>query len=310
MQRSQEVSVFKKYMHLERFGNEEVEGIELGRVFVFPKIDGTNASYWMCDPKRNDWQAGSRTRVLSESSDNAGFWNWCAKADESIPLNNFITKYPHLRLYGEWLVPHTFKDYRPDAWRKFYIFDVYNDETEQYISYETYKPLLDEFELTHIPPLAIVNNGDYTRFMNYLEQNKYLCPDDGSPGEGIVLKNYDFYNKFGRQCWAKIIRQEFKEAHYHAMGAPEVNEAKMNEERILDKALTDHLVDKTLNKITVQRGGWRSQYIPELFERLFYDIVKEELWDSLKDINHGTVNFKTLKAMMIMQVKQMRKELF
>lgn len=30
---------FIKYQHLERFGNTEVEGIEVGTVYVFPKID-------------------------------------------------------------------------------------------------------------------------------------------------------------------------------------------------------------------------------------------------------------------------------
>ena len=38
---------FKKYQHVERFGNIEVEGIELGKCYIFPKIDGTNASIWI-----------------------------------------------------------------------------------------------------------------------------------------------------------------------------------------------------------------------------------------------------------------------
>lgn len=35
------ITEFLKYPHLERFGNVEVEGIEHGAVYVFPKIDGT-----------------------------------------------------------------------------------------------------------------------------------------------------------------------------------------------------------------------------------------------------------------------------
>ena len=35
---------FKKYQHIERLGTLEVEGIELGTCYVFPKIDGTNGS--------------------------------------------------------------------------------------------------------------------------------------------------------------------------------------------------------------------------------------------------------------------------
>lgn len=52
--------MFKKYMHLERFGNDEVLGIELGECYVFPKLDGTNASLWVGED--GSVQAGSRNR--------------------------------------------------------------------------------------------------------------------------------------------------------------------------------------------------------------------------------------------------------
>ena len=38
--------MFVKYQHIERFGTQETEGIENGTCYVFPKIDGTNASLW------------------------------------------------------------------------------------------------------------------------------------------------------------------------------------------------------------------------------------------------------------------------
>jgi len=38
--------MFKKYQHIERYGNEEVEGIDLGDCYIFPKIDGTQAIVW------------------------------------------------------------------------------------------------------------------------------------------------------------------------------------------------------------------------------------------------------------------------
>lgn len=34
---------FKKYIHLEKYGTTETQGIELGTAYVFPKLDGTNA---------------------------------------------------------------------------------------------------------------------------------------------------------------------------------------------------------------------------------------------------------------------------
>lgn len=62
------MSVFVKYQSLERLGTTEVIGIEQGRCYVFPKIDGTNASVWVCD--KGEIHAGSRTRKLSLESDN------------------------------------------------------------------------------------------------------------------------------------------------------------------------------------------------------------------------------------------------
>lgn len=313
--------MFKEYTHIEKFGNETVEGIELGKVFVFPKLDGTNASAWMEDHKIC---GGSRTRELSYEKDNAGFYNWLASGDNdrksdckeaTLAIFEFFLKYPNLRLYGEWLVPHSFKGYRPEAWKQFYVFDVFNDDTEQYLSYDAYKPLLDEFGITYIPPLAIIKNGDYGRFLEHLSKNFFMIPDGGEPGEGIVLKNYDFQNKFGHQAFAKIIRNEFKELHHREMGAPEINTGKMNEERIIEQTLSLHLIDKTIAKIrkTGIEGEalpFNKKDIPQLFERVFYDIIKEELWDAWKEIGFATINGKTLKALVINKIKELKPEIF
>jgi len=59
-----------KYMHLERFGGPDVEGIEVGEGWVFPKLDGTNGSAWWTDGAL--W-AGSRGRLLNGAEDNFGF---------------------------------------------------------------------------------------------------------------------------------------------------------------------------------------------------------------------------------------------
>lgn len=315
--------MFKQYTHVERFGNTEVEGIELGVVHVFPKLDGTNASAWSeifnlevenPDEKWRGLCGGSRTRNLSLENDNAGFYAWLTgKTEQAGKVADFLFANPHLRLYGEWLVPHTFKDYRPDSWNKFYVFDVFNDETDQYLSYETYQPLLEQFGVIYVPPLAIIKNGDYERFLKYVAENLFLCPDGGTPGEGVVLKNYDYQNKYGRQAFAKLIRQEFKEQHYKTMGAPEINSGLMVEERIVGKIVDKHYVEKTFHKIKqANNGDWSSKMIPALLNTVFYDLVREELWDclKLKEINFGTVNFKTLKALTIRQIKEVKPELF
>ena len=54
---------FNEYQHIERFGMPEVEFIEQGKCYIFPKIDGTNASVWMGDD--GEIHAGSRHRELT-----------------------------------------------------------------------------------------------------------------------------------------------------------------------------------------------------------------------------------------------------
>jgi len=297
---------FRKYQHIERFGNLEVDSIELGVCYIFPKIDGTNASFWVSD---GDIKVGSRNRKLSLEKDNGGCY---AAVLEDKKLLAFFEKYPQYRLFAEWLIPHSLKTYKENAWRKYYIFDVCLDTEDglEYIPYENYQPLLEEFELDYIPPLTILKNGSYDSFIKQLENNVFLIEDGKGIGEGIVIKNYDFKNKFGRTTWAKIITSEFKEKHNKVMGAPEMNGALMIEEKIIEKFCTKTLIEKNYAKVTNDNNGWTSKNIPELFNRVFYDLINEEMWNILKEYKNPKVDFRILFRFAGHKIKQVKKELF
>lgn len=297
---------FKKYMHIERFGTDEVAGIELGRCYVFPKLDGTNSSVW--NSGTGGMKFGSRNRELSVENDNQGF-EVAMRGDAGWNLSRFYGAYSHLRLYGEWLVPHTLKTYQENAWRKFWVFDVMNDETDQLLSYEAYKPLLEEFGLDYIPPLAIITNGSTDQFIRVMQQNNFFIKDGEGIGEGIVIKNYDYYNRFNRQVWAKIINSDFKVQHSRSMGPPEMDNSLL-EEQIVIQYLTQSLVDKVQANIMAEMDGWQSRYIPRLLETCFHDLVTEEIWQILKEFKNPFINFKTLKALSINRIKQLKPELF
>ncbi|MEO8298769.1 MAG: hypothetical protein ABI574_13280 [Burkholderiales bacterium] len=99
---------FTKYIHLERFGTDEVDGINVGDCHIFPKLDGSNASFWFDD----EFRCGSRNRVLTLGDDNAGFMAWALNRGG---LRSIAEAYPGHRFFGEWLVPHSLKTYREDA---------------------------------------------------------------------------------------------------------------------------------------------------------------------------------------------------
>lgn len=306
--------MFKKYQHLERFGTSEVEMIEIGECYVFPKIDGTNASVWLHDGEIN---AGSRTRHLTLEKDNAGFFAW-VKQQENILA--YLKENPTHRLFGEWLVPHSLKTYRETAWRKFYVFDVAidkqddeilheGDSTLKYLHYNEYKPLLDKFGIDYIPPISIMKNGDYDSFIRELVKNDFLIEDGKGSGEGIVIKNYYYKNNYGRQTWAKIVTSEFKEKHRKEMGASEINVAKLVEEQIAEKYVTKALCEKIHAKIA-NEGGWSSKKIPQLLNVVFYDLIKEDSWEFIKEFKNPTINFKTLQHFTFMKVKQNLPQIF
>lgn len=314
-------SDFRKYMHVVRFGNDEVEGIEDGEVFVFPKIDGTNASIWAHD---GEVYTGSRQRVLTEESDNAGFREWVMSDDPTAAsCRRFVINH-EARLYGEWLVPHTFKSYRDDAWRRFWIFDVaYNLELDpesvgrsdvvEYRSYAKYSGVLEAYGLDYITPLRIVTNGTAEVFTRILDENHFLIPDDAeSPGEGLVLKRYDYTNRYGRTVWAKLVRQEFKEKHNKTMGAPEISGGTLVELEIVKATVTEALVRKTMAKIQLERGveGWRSEFIAQLLGTVYHDVVTEELWDQLKKFKNPTIDFKRFRRSLIETIREVVPEVF
>jgi len=302
---------FRKYMHVERYGNDEVQGIELGNCYVFPKLDGTNASVWM-DSDGNIC-SGSRNRQLSLESDNAGFCKYVSENEGCYrKLFSGFHDPKSITIYGEWLVPHSLKTYRDDCWRVFYIFDIWDELSQKYIKYDDYLLLMDDDECSFqwVTPLCVMKNASYESLLQELKNNTFLIKDGEGCGEGIVLKNYDFENKFKRVTWAKMITNSFKEKHHSEMGSPTKDLAKLVEQSICDKYVNSHLVEKVYSKIVNEMEGWNSKYIPRLLQTVYYDLVREEMWDIIKTMKNPTINFKTLMGLVVIKVKELMPQLF
>jgi len=291
-------------MHIERFGTQEVEGIEDGLTYIFPKIDGTNGQVWIDD---GVIKCGSRKRELfPNEKDNHGFRE-AMLGDEAI--HKYLNEHPTHKLFGEWLVSHTIKHYKKDAWRKFYIFDVLeeiNEDEYKYLPYEEYSAELKRYGFNVIEPLSIIENGSHEKYMELLDKNTYLIDEENKYGEGIVIKRYDFVNCYGRTTWAKIVRQEFKQEH---KSKPLTTENKLVEEKIVNTFCTDALIEKTYAKI-VNESGWSAKFIPRLIETVYHDLITEEMWNIIKKIKPKTINFQTLKSIMTSKIKEVKSEVF
>lgn len=300
--------MFVRYQHIEKYGNIEVEGIENGMCWIFPKLDGTSGVVWLENDKI---QAGSRNKQLTLEKDNMGFYDYILKDKR---IENFFKKYPYLRLYGEYLKPHSLKTYKEDAWNKFYIFDVMDSEiylsNESYFSYADYKRILDEFNLDYISPLYKIQNPTQDKLIEILNKNDYLIQEGKGIGEGIIIKNYEYKNKFGRKTWAKIVTSDFKDKHRKEMGIQEFKEKEYIEKRIIEKFLTKDIIEKVYINIVIYLGEFSSKDIPRLLETVFYTLIKEESWNFLKFFKFPIINYNILRHYTIAKIKELKKEIF
>lgn len=294
-------NMFKKYQHIERLNTDEVEGINVGECYIFPKLDGTNGSVWV---KNEEIKAGSRNRELSLDNDNQGFYNYIIQHEG---IKKYFEQFPDHILYGEWLVPHSLKTYRDDAWRKFYVFDVYDRNNECYIPVNEYMTYLHHYNIDYISPLMIANNPTEKNINDCLTKNTFLISENRGIGEGVVIKNYGFINKYGQTVWAKIISNEFKEKHQKTFGSVKVDNTPLETE-IINQFVTKSFIEKELAKI--KSDGWSSNKIPTLLGTIFHELIKEESWNIVKKFKNPTIDFKKLQALTILKIKQELPDLF
>jgi len=325
---------FRKYDHLERLAHPDVADISFGTVHVFPKIDGTNASVW-CDDE-GVVQCGSRTRQLSAEADNAGFHAWVNGDDPvAVQLRALAQFAPNLIFYGEWLVPHSLKTYRESAWRKFYIFDVYTRATSKYLPFEEYSELLTAAGQEVIHPLAIIENPSDNQLAGLRDtSNTFLIQEDKGVGEGVVLKNYEWRNKHGRQPWGKMVRAEFKDAHRRAMPVGVTQGELITEQRIVDDFVGEEFIRKEFAKVVVLVAndiapgeafpptGWlehdydefvalnRHKIIPRFLGTFYLTFVDEEIRGVVKKLKNPVIDFSKLHRLMTVKAKRVLTEVF
>ncbi len=290
---------FTKYQHIEKFGSNEVEGILNGTCYVSYKIDGTNGSIWLGDD--NELHFGSRNRELSLDKDNAGFMNTITKDTELCEeLKIFLHKYPKYIIYGEWLVPVTIKRYKLDAQKKFYVFDIYDTETGSYVNYETYSVAFDYFykRINYIPIIAKLENPTLDDIKKCLEETGKFLITEGL-GEGVVVKNYQFKNVFGRTTWAKMLTEDFLKTKQVHRQVNHENKIENSVEYKISSLLTIEHISKEKAKLLENRQTeWKPEYTGELMSRVYFEFLHDNLDIILKKFHNPTINFSVLKKLL------------
>ena len=295
---------YKSYQHIEKLGNKEVEGILKGKCSIQPKIDGTNGVVWLGDD--GIIHAGSRNRDLSLDNDNAGFYNTVIKDDN---IRKYLLDHKDHYLYGEWLVPHTIRYYHPESWKHFYVFDIFSYD-RGYIPYDEYSKELDKYGINYIPEIISIDNPTMEDLTKYLKETKYLIPED-KMSEGIIIKNYEYRNQYGRCTYAKIVAEEFFNTKSLLRMKNHEAKDKTSEKDIVTTMLSKPLIRKEFAKIKLAYPDARRQeLIGRTLNTIFHVFIHEELLDYIEK-KKPLINFYYLKKECDERIKEvLRSELF
>ena len=295
---------YKSYQHIEKLGNKEVEGILKGKCSIQPKIDGTNGVVWLGDD--GIIHAGSRRRDLTLDNDNTGFYNTVIKDDN---IRKYLLDHKDHYLYGEWLVPHTIRYYHPESWKHFYVFDIFSYD-RGYIPYDEYSKELDKYGISYIPEIISIDNPTMEDLTKYLKETKYLIPED-KMSEGIIIKNYEYRNQYGRCTYAKIVAEEFFNTKSLLRMKNHEAKDKTSEKDIVTTMLSEPLIRKEFAKIKLAYPDARRQeLIGRTLNTIFHVFIHEELLDYIEK-KKPLINFYYLKKECDERVKEvLRSELF
>jgi hypothetical protein len=265
------MSEMKKYLDIVRLGHKSTVGVlnEGDYIVIQEKLDGANASF-----KRNGdiIEAFSRNTKLDTEYNLRGFYEWTQQLDVSKLLEGVV-------YYGEWLVKHKL-DYGSNM-NQFYLFDIYNDFTFEYVNFSMVKDESVRLSLNLIP---LFYEGKYRSF-EHLQSfvGKSIL---GTEGEGIVVKNINYKDRYDKQCFVKLVSDAFREVQ--SQKAPKDPNFQSVEMTFVNECMTKARVEKLLYKLVDENILEESFGIEDmgvilkhLGTRTYDDIMKEES-DSLE----------------------------
>lgn len=202
----------KKYIDIERCKEAYANKFIVGEPIVIQeKIDGSNAAI-AYDVNNDVLVAFSRRQTLTEENTLNGFYNWV----QSLPVDKVKEVIgDRYIIFGEWMTKHSIK-YPDDVMKNFYMFDVWDKKTEQYLPFEDTRSIfnrLSECGVERFVPIfytgAFVSWEHTLSFVGKTEMGAEPC------GEGIVIKRQSkLDSKSSRDpFYVKIVSEKFSEVH-------------------------------------------------------------------------------------------------
>ena len=270
--------MFIKYPKIHRLGAEETEGILLGECYIQEKIDGSNVSIWK---EGDDLHFASRNMEIIEGLN--GFPEYIR---EHTGVAAILDGYPDYRLYGEWLTPHSVV-YNDNCYRKFYLYDIWVGD--RMMLPDDVMFMAEEWDIQHVHKFAKLLNPTLEELNEYIGKSVL-----GEKGEGIVIKNPKFKNKFNRMEYAKIVTEEFKEANSIIFGGNNKTSDLYWEQYIMNKYITIPRVKKAIDSLD---HNATMEDTARIGNTAYHDMLTEEIWSIQKKVK--SVDFKSLQRLCI-----------
>ena len=291
---------FKPYLHVERLGKTEVDNILSGVVRLTSKLDGTNASVWADEDGRMHY--GSRKREISIEDDNAGFAAWMkSDNDEAVLLIRACQANPNWIIYGEWSVGKVgaIKKYIKEAQNTLWIFDIYNRETEKYLTWDELEAALVLYELINyrVKLLATLINPTLDDIIKIANENTFLLDNTDTLGEGVVIRRDNYVNCYGRYAVAKYVREDFRP------DTPKVRriiQAGEIEQDFINRYLTQSELEKAKAKTALICGEYtqsNGKFIGMFLNLLWKDTLEENIVDFCKRNKNPQIDFAALNGL-------------
>ena len=271
----------KRYKSIERYGKSGNEITARGNIVIWEKLDGANASFQREGDKvlcfsHKSYLDGSKDKQLG------GFYGW---VQENIKAEDLVEGFVY---FGEWLNIH--KINYGDNLKKFFFYDVYDSSKEYYLGMDV---ICSEAERLGLKLAPIFYEGFYVS-ENHIQSfvGKSMLAPDGI-GEGVVVKNYEYFDRFGVQKFTKIVTKAFQETN----GA-KVKEMKAKPDPLtmfINDTVTEARIEKMLHKL-VDEGKIKEDYAIEdmgdilkaLGSSVYEDVIKEES-DTLAKLVKGRI---------------------
>lgn len=292
---------FKPYLHVERLGKTEVDNILSGTVRLTAKLDGTNACVWADEDGRMRY--GSRKREISVENDNAGFAAWMESINlEAQLLVKACQANPNWIIYGEWSVGKVgaIKKYTEQAANKLWIFDIYNRETEKYLTWDELEAALVVYDLLRyrVKLLAILTNPTLEDIIKVANKNTFLLEGTNTLGEGVVIRRDNYVNCYGRYAVAKYVREDFRPDTPKVKRIIQAGEV---EQDFVNRYLTQSELEKAKAKIALACGEeyapGNGKFIGMFLNLLWKDALEENIVDFCKRAKNPQIDFAALNGL-------------